>query len=284
VVVIGDWSLNESRQLCLGVAATGRALQLQFGGGSAKDTFKRVLMRPGNTEIAFARVLSGDPECATDNNNVAPPRQSIVTCYGPQPGANAQTAVANALQFTEFTTVHELGHVFVGRTGGYSPNITSYFNLIFNPVENGTPVGAIYDSAPTPQTVYGMYVDVQGTPDWVRGGRGWGSPASIPPSAPCSFQQNAFSIRDGTVTPPPPPTQNPLDRERDEASADMYLNWVYRRLSVDGFRNEDQRNITNCLAQVPTDTTDPGDARYEYLNNVIMPTLATFVPTPTPTP
>jgi hypothetical protein len=82
------------------------------------------------------------------------------------------------------------------------------------------------------------------------------------------------------------PTRTPpaIQTERDEAAADMFLNWVYRVQNLGGFRNEDQRNISNCAAVATTDTSNPGNARYRYLQTIVMPTLATRVPTPTATP
>jgi hypothetical protein len=266
----GSWNVGELLELCLGMARTGQALQIHFGGTSPQDTFQRILIAPGRTSIDFGRESIGDPFCVTDNN--VSPQQAIVTCYG------------SNLQFTQYTAVHELGHVLVGRTGGYSFTATgSYFSLIFNPSNNGTPVGAVYDYNPTPGTVFGLFIDELGTPDWVRGRRGWGSNASTPPAPPCSFQQNAFTIRDGTVTPPAPPTQNPIDTERDEAAADMFLNWVYRSLGLAGFENRNQGGIFDCQVIAPTDVSNPGDARHDYLNNVVMPTIATYFPTITPT-
>lgn len=119
-----------------------------------------------------------------------------------------------------------------------------------------------------------------GQPDWVRGQRGWGSPAATPPAAPCNFQQDAFTVNDWDVTATPAATQQ--IKERDETAADMFLNWVYSKLSLSGFANGNWIGINNCNAPMPTDTGNPGDARSNFMSDVVLPTLATYVPTPTP--
>jgi hypothetical protein len=83
----------------------------------------------------------------------------------------------------------------------------------------------------------------------------------------------------GTATP------GALLRERDEASADMFLNWVYREVGQGGFHNYSYFSITDCTTTpTPDFTAEPGDARYNFMETIVMPTLATRVPTPTPTP
>jgi hypothetical protein len=79
-------------------------------------------------------------------------------------------------------------------------------------------------------------------------------------------------------------TQNQRVEERDEAAADMFLNWVYRTIAAGGFQNTSWIGITTCATGTPQPIERPGDARNDYLNNVVLPTLATYVPTPTPTP
>lgn len=237
--------------------------------------------------MSFQRVVSGSPRCET-NNNVLP---SVVTCYGVQPGQTAQTVVPNALQFTQYTAVHELGHVLVGRTGGYSLSFpASYYNMINSPPVTppfatsttlpGTPTltpsrGTLYDYlSPTPQVVFGI-IDS----DWVRGQRGWGSAYSISPAVPCDFQQNAFSVVDVGAS------QSDRERERDEGAADMFLNWVYSKIGSGGFTNYNYIGIANCtITPTPDFTRRPGDARFNFMDNIVMPTLATYFPTPTAAP
>jgi hypothetical protein len=124
---------------------------------------------------------------------------------------------------------------------------------------------------------------INNTPDWVRGQRGWGSTASTPPAAPCNFQQDAYTVSDWQVTATPGTTAQL--HERDEAAADMFLNWVYREMGQGGFRNASYIGINSCgVTPTPDETSRPGDSRYNFMETIAMPTLATRVPTATPTP
>jgi len=83
------------------------------------------------------------------------------------------------------------------------------------------------------------------------------------------------------------PTETPpaMQRERDEAAADMFLNWVYSVAApgLGGFRNDNYSGVTDCVTTPTPDLTRrPGDARNNFMSNIVMPTLATYVPTPTP--
>jgi len=177
--------------------------------------------------------------------------------------------------------------------------------MIDNPAdEQGTPVGFVVDALSTPSDpsiVWGSRDTVNpdlrtSGDDWTRGERGWGSAAAstafAPGITPCDFQQNAFRVYDFDIALTPAnasPTQQAevRIRERDEAAADMFLNWVYSRaIPGSGFRNTDWRNVTNCSLTGTPDASNPGDARYFRMTNNIMPTLATRFPaiTPTPTP
>jgi hypothetical protein len=82
------------------------------------------------------------------------------------------------------------------------------------------------------------------------------------------------------------------ESEVDEAAADMFLNWVYRKIptppapspTIEPFKNTDWKNVSGCATPgTPQPTHRPGDARYNYMNTVVFPTLATYAPTPTPT-
>jgi hypothetical protein len=65
----------------------------------------------------------------------------------------------------------------------------------------------------------------------------------------------------------------------------MFLNWVYSEINQGGFHNDNYIGITNCsTTPTPDLTARPGDARYNYMETIVMPTLATRVPTATATP
>jgi hypothetical protein len=266
---------NEINAVFAGTQATGLTLQLTFGGGSAWDTFRRVMYTPGRSGIRFDCDANAGVVCETEN-------------FPPAPNAGLQAVIrcGSQVQLSQYTVVHEYGHVFTGRMGGLVEGST-YFGLISQPQVTLAPpapagtLGPLFDDAQN--IVFGPFLaGVNLDPDWTRGGRGWGSPASTPPAVPCNFQQNAFTVNDWQVT----PTRTPpaIQTERDEAAADMFLNWVYRVQNLGGFRNEDQRNISDCAFVAPTDTGNPGDARYRYMQTIVMPTLVTRVPTPTATP
>jgi len=101
---------------------------------------------------------------------------------------------------------------FEGRMGGLVEGST-YFGLISRPAVTliptatpGTP-GPLFDSSNL--IVFGPRKDPDTSEDdWVRGQRGWGSAASTPPSVPCDFQQDAYTVDDWEVTLTPQQTQN----------------------------------------------------------------------------
>ncbi len=76
----------------------------------------------------------------------------------------------------------------------------------------------------------GAFHDDLQRPDWVRGTRGWGSWASPLPN-PTNFQQNPLDVTDAVAFPAE------RERERDEAAADMFLNWVYSTIGQGGFQD-----------------------------------------------
>src|SRR5690606_30716577 len=258
-----------SNVILAGTEATAEALKSQFGGDPAVDTFRRVMLNAAQSRTEIEFICSDDPGayCET-NNDVAPPLQAQITCY-------------DDVQLTEYTVVHEYGHVFTGRMGGLVAGST-YYGVIDQPPLTGTPgtpAPLLRDSLT--QDVLGNTANLQGTPDWVRGQRGWGSAASTPPAVPCNFQQDAYTVIDATGT----ATPGALVRERDETAADMFLNWVYREIGMGGFHNYSYFNITNCMTTpTPDFTAMPGDARYNFMETIVMPTLSTRVPTPTATP
>jgi hypothetical protein len=80
------------------------------------------------------------------------------------------------------------------------------------------------------------------------------------------FQQNSFAAESWAV----PPGGAILVQEVDEATADMFLNWVYRHLfgTSTGFKNQSWQGIP-CLGSAVQGTDDsdrtPGDRRYEWM-------------------
>lgn len=100
---------------------------------------------------------------------------------------------------------------------------------------------------------------------WSRGERGWGSG---PDNVLTPFQQDPLEFFGTTDT----------TAQVDETAADMFLNWVYRKFTDtfgvfyttapgtwQGFLNVSWRNNSSAT----TDDNFPGDARYEWMNNVM---------------
>jgi len=132
---------------------------------------------------------------------------------------------------SEYTVVHELGHVFDGMsTGG---------QLTDRVRDTGNSGMAIEDTAyfsaqPYPSAKQGTdgkrfvvmgSVNLVGVgPAWIRGNRGWGSSTPLSPSQITNFQQHYL---------PPPPYSNLVEARR-ETAADMFLNWVYRTIDPNG--------------------------------------------------
>jgi predicted outer membrane repeat protein len=138
--------------------------------------------------------------------------------------------------------------------------------------------------------------------DWRGGQRGWSSPASVFLYGPIAngdvvrstcvytnnsgWQQGPIEIFQYFGA---PTTQTRADGpnargnqlyEYVTTSGDMFLNWVYHdRTPVaagTGFDDFDWRNTQNCSAAVITDPTNPGTARYNYMENVALPRAQSF--------
>lgn len=292
----GTWGLTPADEIAMieaGVSKTALALQAQFGGATPQDAFKRVMIASGFTRII---VNTSGTYCETSSSfaNV----QAQITCY-------------NGNILSEYTVVHELGHVFTYRMGGAQPTPGTYYHFFSNPPITTTPgvLGPLLDNQNLivfgPRVVLltvapGATANTTPQGDWVRGNRGWGSPAVTPPAIPCPFQQNSFVVSDwvirtSTPTPNSPgATPEPLDTilitEIDETAADMFLNWVYRRNGQGGFINANWIDVVvppgNCTVtpQPMPPGNDPGDARFKYMATTIMTAMNTRIPTITPTP
>ena len=233
-----DWNPTETDALLNAFLRVGQALQSQYGGISPQEAFTRVMYGSGRSQIQLIR-SSSIAYCLTDNN-VSPPLQSTITCNP-------------SLIITEYTIVHELGHVFVGRTGGHyttDPNATPtntptyfYLNNFATVVDHNAMI--VYGYSPS-------------TNSWDRRDRGWGSSSPlISSNQACDFQQNP--LKEVGIT----------SDEVDEGAADMFLNWVYQELNLDGFKNIDWEGYTVCSVSGNTDTTNPGDERYLWMEGIM---------------
>jgi len=193
---------------------------------------------------------------------------------------------------TEYTIVHELGHVFDGMatddeltqkvtdTGKEKMEIsdTPFF---CNQTFPGYPV-----SCP-PEVTWGKSHVVMGNLNtsqgfrWFRGDRGWGSATPISASQLTSFQQHY-------LPPAPYPASLLLEAHR-ETAADTFLNWVYRTIDPNGeiistpvapgswagFLNKswsasDARWGVCNTSNGCNDYSYPGDARFSWMNTVMI--------------
>ncbi|MDX2075517.1 MAG: WD40 repeat domain-containing protein [bacterium] len=134
----------------------------------------------------------------------------------------------NGILNVEYNFVHELGHRFDNQSDTVTIEDTKLSDFY---MDND---GAISVTDCNGTRVFGISF---GTNDWARGGRGWGD-VSFPNTFGNTFQQNATETKD-------PDGLKDESSEVDEAAADMFLNWVYRRItdrwsnpSIDGLQCE----------------------------------------------
>jgi hypothetical protein len=252
------WTLTELQELQEAVQDIASAFNLlEYNDPSgvnqaARNLFKAVMQQQTtlapliiyrvNNNFTFTNADpcngSRDEGCTSNGNNA-------IVLYGNFP-LNGVVADAN------YTIVHEFGHRFNNQSatnGGMS---------LFARMD--TPGTVITDCVGLRVMGTSDFDDISPN-DWKRGGRGWGSHGrSI-------FQQNIVTKID---------IDGSTDEfeEVDEATADMFLNWVYRRITDnpaigDPCANRDQigawlgfRNINDTGAY---DNTLPGNARYWWM-------------------
>jgi hypothetical protein len=213
--------------LLTGVQTTANAFRRKLGSPdlSDADAFKRVMFATGRNEIRLTWSGTG-AGCQTDNN-VALPLQATITC-------------GTSTNMTEYTLVHELGHVLVGRTGGHAAG----FFVDLNAASVSDSIGVVFGRR-----------KVNNVDDWTRGQRGWGS-AGAPLPNPCNFQQDPYTNNASSID----------EKEIDETAADMFLNWVYKKVARGGFQNIDWSGITNCSG-TGTTAGQPGDVRNNWMES-----------------
>lgn len=230
------WTSLERTSIMIGVNQVGTEFDyLTSSTNTSQAAFNLVLLENSGTEILFIRTQSTSQTVIIPNYSyllgtmagqtatLTYPNAAAGYCISHQEfvaqGTGVRTPAAiicnsnlidqydgtNAtLQASQYTIVHELGHLFDYRTGrGLSNPIAGSFVLS--------------DCNNPPGTVMGSF----GT--WTRGGRGWGTgPGHYyrngnPVPLVTNFQQNPENI--------------PI-----EAAADSFLNWIYRLNSSGGVR------------------------------------------------
>ena len=264
------WTFAELTEVLTGLQLTARALYERRYPGSVNSTshdqmqslFRRVMGTLQFRRVQNGYVVSAGDGCnGTTNSACTSVGQGAILLYGSFP-------------VIQYTIVHELGHYFNNRSA------TSTGTSLYSRMESAS----VLDS--TGVRVFG----VAAGSDWRRGARGWGSgPASTYDNIGnlitlqvTNFQQNSYTANNA-----PSGTASSV-RMVDEATADMFLNWVY---AVATSRAQGFLNIS-WLKDVPTsctstqantasgcpDSTNPGDARYDWIH-VQMQQIFTQQPT-----
>ncbi|MBE7512440.1 MAG: hypothetical protein HS103_06465 [Anaerolineales bacterium] len=292
ITLQGAWSPEEIAAIHRAVTETARALH-----SLSQHRLTQTEAQVFQTVMGSLTLVKGGTAlgiCFTDNNTTS------ISCALPLIAPDNVTY----LPFTEYVIVHEFGHVFDSRASlGGRPRF----------VDRMSSGVVIRDCSSRQDRIMGEIIDPVSTSIgnyWNRGERGWGSgPSRIQTSTirqVTQFQQNAilveFQIDPLTVDHRfllsggiQPPTKNndtvgAKVKRVEEAQADMFLNWVYRRniqgdspgrasicnvgsssiWSGPGFLNASWGNGS----QIPTSqlTERPGDARYQWMD-VQMKTL-----------
>lgn len=271
------WTVEELQEVLLAVryaASAFNSYRYNDPSGSnaqAKILFASIIQNQANgANLQILRVTnnfqfgSGDlcdgsanVGCTSNNNNA-------IALYGnfyPDPNLNLDIARAH------FTVLHELGHRFDNQSRvsvTYQDSLSGRLDI--------TPQGQSYviadcDSIATGGIPNGNAIMGRLSPspgDWARGARGWGDIVGGDPRGHSDFQQNTRSI-----VPP-----NDQATEIGEAAADMFLNWVYRRITddapVDGACDGPQeigqwQGFRNLSGDGSYDDTLPGNARYWWM-------------------
>ncbi len=184
-----NWTDAEQADILIAANETGNALFASGKGTSSVDAFRKILEgMNGSTlrQIQISRTSGGGSYCSTTKN--------------PIPSVSAYIQCDISVTMNKFTTVHEFGHVLVGRTtiGGTS----SYLTKVANPKGAGL---ALYTTSSLfvmgPRNIP---INARTLSDWQRSDyildNGWGSAAqwnqtsvyeypapAVPPMTPTGF-------------------------------------------------------------------------------------------------
>ncbi|MDX2137820.1 MAG: carbohydrate-binding protein, partial [Chloroflexota bacterium] len=193
------WIENENSVVALQNAITNTAQALRNFAltyntsetRTAPQIFNAVLAG-GQSRIEFD-LVSSSSNCIT-NQETANPVTARVTCH---------------LTATQFTFVHELGHVFIKRTGQQLTGTSSFWGLVEYPVPASSPrrlrVAGVnifgefsyFLTPPPPAPTPTPFVVMS---DWMRGNNGWGSGSDILPNP--GWSEAVPPISGGQIAPP----------------------------------------------------------------------------------
>jgi hypothetical protein len=179
---------------------------------------------------------------------------------------------------TEYILTHEFGHLFNNQSDqNGNTSLMEYVDTTRTGVD-----GYLYDYGSPRLIVMGVIQCPSGQSSWLRGERGWGSgPGSTYGSSPNLCAPQAKNFTDFQQNPAPYAAPNaPGSESSDETAADMFLNWVYRRIGrqagvvspeIEGFLNRSWSVPSGCHVQSAgcSDSSSPGDARMTWMNTVM---------------
>lgn len=283
------WTQTELDQMLAGVQKTAEAFyRLRHTGQSGTIEQHRILFRSVMGDFTILRVQNGFDVDST-NQNSCDGAQSI-SCTDNFSGFIAfYGALPNGV--TEYVLVHELGHRFNARSDGSGRSESSLYGRmqsarVFDYSPNSEQGSVLFGAtqslnlSPSEREVAsanGLEISEYNTVDeWVRRDRGWGTgPASIyeangtirtvnqiPLYCITNFQQNSQTVESYTQS----MVSELRVKEIDEATADMFLNWVYRTIdSSSGFQNINWSGNCNTVGQ-PDNLGRPGDRRNDWMN------------------
>lgn len=291
-----NWTEYELRSILAGVLHTAESFSIMGVQGTNRvERFRHVLLSEGKPELLFARL--GKTPTTTEGQYFIDSEGGIgegncksfsgeylaIVCRGrienDEINDNNPEVAGEASQYT---FVHELGHLFDVRAGEKNPGNLSSRMVVSNETNLGI---VISDCNNSKSVVMGYYSIAQ---KWVRGSRGWGSSGSdrtnnlgTKLNYYSDFQQNPFTKFGG----------NDVDQSVlvVEVAADMFLNWVYR-ITTDnvpsdelcdiekasnqvvgkwfGFRNinPEKADILDASGDAYYESSLPGNARYIWMH------------------
>jgi hypothetical protein len=289
-----QWTQAELDEVLTGVQTTANALdQFVDAAFPGSPSNARTLFRLVMNDTFVLRVQNGF-QIASGNPCNGTMSAGCTSNFAPAPAV----IFFGNVNVIQHTMVHELGHRFNARSDGNGRGPDSLYGrmssaIVFDSTNRQIVFGSsqfTYESifppitvgAGTPPPAVTLQSDGRwfAPSEWRRGMRGWGSgPASIYNDygvlicfALTSFQQNSFAI--GAVGFPFGGEQGIT--EVDEATADMFLNWVYFTITSanQGFSNASwiiPRGVTGpctpASAGTPQPTEMPGIARANWIAN-----------------
>lgn len=237
----GPWDPSELSVMLDGVKKIADAFDLISSSPLTKEALFRRVMGTETETTRITVILDEDPAfpngyCLTENDF------RRITCFGPllQPGN------LSIIPFTEQVFVHEFGHVFDARAG------LDPFESLSERMDSGI---VIKDCSQSQARVMGEVFDSEDPFNlnnyWNRGERGWGSgPTKYNTTTALitSYQQNPLLLHFQLTAMPAGQESAAKKSDRvQEAAADMFLNWVYKRL-------QGTPPQTNCTDIVPGPT------------------------------